>query len=75
MKYDSWEDMVNAQAIAFSKLCAQDARLTELAEKADDGYNTLSEAEAQEFFHRAENIYDNPFFSRRCEKEWKEMNW
>ena len=73
MKYDSWDEMVNAQAIAFSQLCSQNARLMELAEKADNGYNNMAKAEQDELFHLMEETYDNPFFSRRCEKEREEM--
>lgn len=73
MKYDSWEDMIDAQAIAFSALCAQNERLTELAEKADDGYNFLSKAEQDELFTLLEDTHNNPFFSARCAKEWEEM--
>lgn len=74
MKYDSWEDMIDAQAIAFSALCAQNKRLTELAEKADDGFNFMDETEQDELFSLCENVQNNPFFSRRCEKEWEEMD-
>ena len=73
MKYDSWEDMVNAQAIAFSALCAQNERLAELAEKADDGYNFMSKAEQDELFELFEEVHNNPFFSRRCMMEAEEM--
>lgn len=74
MKYDSWEDMVDAQAIAFSALCAQNERLTELADKADDGFDLMSEAEQDELFALWENVHNNPFFATRCEKEWEEMD-
>ena len=74
MKYDSWEDMVDAQAIAFSALCAQNTRLTELADKADDGFNLMSDAEQDELFTLWEGVHNNPFFSARCEKEWEEMD-
>ena len=73
MKYDSWEDMVDAQAIAFSALCAQNARLTELADKADDGFNFMSESEQNELMSLWDEIHETPFFSARCEKEWEEM--
>ena len=75
MKYDSWEDMVDAQAQAFMALCNQNQRLTELAEKADEnGYNALTTAEQNELFSLMEETHDNPFFSARCEKEWEEMD-
>jgi uncharacterized membrane protein len=74
MKYDSWEDMVDAQAIAFSTLCAQNERLTELADKADDGFNFMEEAEQDELFTLLDEVYNDPFFSRRCEKEREEMD-
>lgn len=74
MKYDSWEDMVDAQAIAFSALCAQNARLTELADKADDGFNFMSKAEQDELFALWEGVHNNPFFEARCKKEWEEMD-
>ena len=69
MRYNSWEDMVDAQAIAFSALCAQNARLSELADKADDGYNFLSDAEQEELEMLMEQVNSNPFFARRCELE------
>ena len=74
MKYSSWEDMVDAQAIAFSALCAQNERLTELADKADDGFDFMSDAEQDELFTLWEGVHNNPFFSARCEKEWEEMD-
>lgn len=74
MKYSSWEDMVDAQAIAFSALCAQNERLTELADKADDGFDFMSDAEQDELFALWEGVHNNPFFSARCEKEWEEMD-
>jgi hypothetical protein len=74
MKYNSWEDMVNAQAIAFSTLCAQNEQLAELAEKADDGYDLMSDAEQAKLFTLCEEVYNNPFFSARCKKEWEEMD-
>lgn len=75
MKYDSWENMVDAQAVAFSSLCARNERLNELAEKADtDGYNSLTEAERNEFVALMDGVNDNPFFSLRCEEEWDEMD-
>ena len=73
MKYSSWEDMVDAQAIAFCALCAQDTRLNELADKADDGYNYLTEAEQDELMARWDNVHNNPFFVARCEREWEAM--
>ena len=73
MKYGSWEDMVDAQAIAFCALCAQDERLTELADKADDGYNYLTEAEQDELMTRWDMVHNNPFFAARCEREWEAM--
>lgn len=74
MKYDSWEDMVDAQAQAFMTLCNQNPRLVELADKADEnGYNALTPAERDEFFLLMEKTHDNPFFSLRCEREWEEM--
>lgn len=74
MKYDSWEDMIDAQAMAFSALCAQNERLTELADKADDGFDLMSEAEQDELFTLWEGVHNNPFFAMRCEKEWEEMD-
>lgn len=74
MKYNSWEDMIDAQAIAFSALCAQNERLTELADKADDGFDLMDEAEQAELFSLLENVQNNPFFSQRCEKEWEKMD-
>ena len=73
MKYQTWEDMVAAQAAAFADLCAQNARLTELADKCDNGYNDLTEAEADELFALWDEVESNPFFARRCELEREEM--
>lgn len=74
MKYDSWEDMVDAQARAFCALCTQNKRLTELANKADEnGYNALTPAEQDELFLLMEKTHDNPFFALRCEREREEM--
>lgn len=74
MKYDSWEDMVDAQARAFCALCAQNERLTELAEKADDGYDHMTEAEQDELMDLWDDIHNNLFFSRRCMKEEEELD-
>ena len=74
MKYDSWEDMVDAQARAFCALCAQNERLSELADKADDGYDNMDQAEQDELFALWDEVHENPFFSARCEKERAEMD-
>jgi hypothetical protein len=75
MKYNSWEDMVDAQAIAFCSMCARDSRLSELTNKSDEnGFNSLSKAEQDEFFSLSEDVMNNPFFSRRCMNESEEMD-
>lgn len=74
MKYNSWDDMVDAQAQAFMALCANNARIAELSDKCDNGYNDLSEEEADELFRLWEEVESNPFFSRRCEAEWEAMD-
>ena len=73
MKYDSWEDMIDAQAKAFCALCAQDERLNELAEKADNGYDNMSRAEQEELHGLWEKVYNNPFFANRCAQERESM--
>jgi len=73
MKYDNWDDMIDTQATAFAMLCSQNARMNELANKADDGYNHMSKAEQAEFIKLSDEIFENPFFSNRCEKEWEDM--
>lgn len=74
MKYASWEDMVDAQAIAFAAICSQNERLNELATKADEGYNYMTPSEQNELFSLWEEMSDNSFFSLRCETEWEEMD-
>lgn len=73
MTNKTWEDMIDEQAIAFSMLCMQNERLAELAEKADDGYNFMSEAEQDEMFGLMEDVYDNPFFAPRRVRDWEEL--
>lgn len=73
MKYGSWEEMVNAQAIAFSALCAQNPRLMELADKADESYDSLTPAERDEYAALLDEVHNDPFFARRCAKEREEM--
>ena len=74
MKYSSWEDMVDAQARAFCALCSQNERLTELADKADDGFNFMSESEQNELCALFDEVHNSPFFATRCEREWEEMD-
>ena len=73
MKYNSWEDMVDAQAMAFCALCDQNERLSELADKAEDGFDNMNKAEQDELFSLWDEVHENPFFSTRCEKEREEM--
>ena len=73
MKYNSWEDMVDAQATAFSALCAQNEELVKLAEKADNGYNNMTTEEQDKLFKLLDETYNNPFFRNRCMKEEEEM--
>lgn len=73
MRYTNWEDMVDAQAVAFSALCSQNERLSELVDKADEGYNAMSASETDEMFSLMEDVYNNPFFCHRRMMEEEEM--
>lgn len=68
----NWEDVVNEQAIAFAHLCAQNPRVSALADKHDNGPG-LTGAEEEEFFALSMGIMENPFFARRCLKDWEEF--
>lgn len=71
-RYSDWEEMVNEQAIAFAALCARDGRISELAEKEDSGEG-LTDAEMNEFFLLTNAMMENPFFARRCLRDWEEL--
>ena len=71
-RYSDWEEMVNEQAIAFAALCARDGRISELAEK-EDSEEGLTDAEMEEFFQLANAMMENPFFARRCARDWEEL--
>lgn len=52
----------NDVAIAFSFLCAQDARLNYLTDKYDNDPNSLTDAEFTEMCNRMDKIHNSPFF-------------
>lgn len=48
-------------AVAFSSLCAQDARLNYLTDKYDNDPNSLTDAEFTEMCNRMDKIHNSPF--------------
>ena len=71
-RYSDWEEMVDEQAKSFAALCARDGRISELAAKEDSGEG-LTDAETEEFFQLTTAMMENPFFARRCARDWEEL--
>ncbi len=51
-------------AVAFSALCAQDARLQSLVDRYEAGSDSLTEAEFNEMCSRMDRIYNSPFMQK-----------
>ena len=59
-------------AVAFSALCEQDARLSDLVRRYDADTSSLTESEFNEMCGRMDRIYNSPFVQKMVYQSMEE---